>query len=589
MPVMSPATAKTAGRSTSLAATILTTAVFLALPVGCDSKPRCSSNQDCPSGYACQEKQCISVVSGRTLGVEILPPSDSAFARTEYSSITFVGASVPLNLDSTAMVSATVQPAVLPTMYSSDAHVQVTIPSRMPGRAAQQSFVEMAMDQFTFNVGASRLGTVTGGFLFTPGTTSAQGQPPIPLSAPLTETIAFTFPTNDQMTVIHGQLVDDQNNPLAGYLARALYQGPQGQQVSNTFPVLSDGTFALLIPPGAVPTANDTITLTMTPPAKTVMSSSTPPAGSTQQATTSIVDLPQFVSGPVSLKSLTTQTPPPVYVLPAFTPATAQFPFSFIVVADGQPQSGASIRFTMNAPLPGGGTAYYQASATSDITGTASVLLVPGTVDQPISYQVMIQGRDATFGYASQCNLAYPISLDANGNLPAPAVFTLLPKVQLSGTVSDSMSAPAVNAVVSATQTSGVTDCGMDATPPPVASTKTGSGGYYTLLLDPGTYRLEVDPPPSAMVNYPRTVLDGTSAVTLGAALVHNIPLPAGNVAMGQVFAPDGVTPIPMASVEIFEVFCREANCGAVQPPVSLALVTTDSTGSFQTVLPALP
>jgi len=569
--------------------TIVASAMLLISPLGCDSKRRCNANAECPSGYACQENQCISVVSGRTLGVEVLPPGDSSFARTEFSSLTFLGESVPLTLDPTALVSAIVQPAMPPTMYSSDAHVQVTIPSRMPGRAAQQITTDMAMDQFTFGVGRSRLDTVTATFLFTPGTTSAQGQPPIPLSAPLAESLSFTFPTNDQMTVIHGQLVDDQNTPLAGYVARALYQGPQGQQVSNTFPTLSDGTFALLIPPGAVPAMNDAITLTMTPPAKSAMSGATPTFDSTQQGTTTtVVGLPQFVSDPVSLKSFAAQTVPPVYVLPSFIPATAQLPFLFTVLAEGQPQSGVSVRFTMNLGLSGGGTAYYQASAISDAAGVVSVPLIPGTADKPISYQVMIQGRDAAFNYASQCNPAFPISLDANDAVPPPFTFMLRPKVQLSGTVSDSMSAPAVNAVVSATQISGVTDCGMDATPPPVVSSKTGSGGYYTLALDPGTYRIEVAPPPSAIVNYPRTVLDGADAVTVSGALVHNIPLPAGNVAMGTVYAPDG-TPVPMASVEIFEVFCREANCGAVQPPVSLTQVTTDAMGRFQTVLPALP
>lgn len=585
MPSVTRATLSTTGKDgpTTLSSVVPAVATLaLVFALGCDSKSRCSTNDQCGTGFACQQGQCISIVNGRTLGVEILPPSDSVLARTEYPSVTFLGESVPLAVDATTFVSAIVEPVMAPTMYSSDAHVQVTIPSRMPGRAAQQITTEMAMNQFMFGVGTSRLGTVTPTFLFTPGSTSSQSQPPVLLSAPLAQTLDFTFPSNDQMTVVHGQLVNDQNNPLTGYLVRAVYGGLQGQQVSNTFPVLSDGTFALLIPPDAVPTANDAITLTMTPPAKTL------PSASNQQTTTTIVDLPQFVSSPASLKVLAAQTVAPVYVLPSFIPATAQLPFTFTVLADDQPQSGVSVRFTMNAPLATGGNAYFQASATSDSGGSVSVPLVPGSADKPVTYQVMIQGRDTTFNYASQCVPALAINLDANGALPPPTTFTLTRKVQLSGTVSDSMSAPAVNAQVVATQNSGVTDCGADATPPPTVSSKTGSGGYYSLSLDPGTYRIEVDPPPSSMVNYPRTVLDGTNAVTLSGALVHNIPLPEGNVAMGVVTASDG-TPVSMASVEIFEVFCREANCGAVQPPLSLAQVTTDDMGNFQTVLPALP
>ena len=562
------------------AASISVAALALAFALGCDSPARCTSNQQCGTGYACQKNQCTSIVSGRQLGVEIQPASDSLYARTERPNVPFLGAPVDLYLDGTALVSATVEPAMLPTMYSSDAHVQVTIPSRLPGRAAQQIMTEMAMNQFMFGVGSSRIDTATATFLFTPGSTNSQNQPPIPLSVDKLEpTLDFVFPPDDEMTVIHGQLVDDQNNPLAGYLARAWYQGLQGQQVSNTFPTMADGTFALLIPPLAVPATNDAITITLTPPGRTVAS------GSGTQTTTTVVDLPQFVSAPVSLSLLAQQAAPPVFVLPAFVPATTQ---AFTVVADGAPQSGVSMRFMMNVPLAGGGSAYFQASGMSDSYGIVTVPLVPGTPVQPVSYQVMIQGRDATFNYASQCIPALPLNLDAIGNLPTPTSFTLMPKVQLSGTVSDSMSAPAVNALVTATQISGVTDCGVSATPPPAASSKAGSGGEYKLQLDPGMYRIEVDPPPSAMVNYPRTVLDGTEAVEVSGALVRNISLPGGNVAMGTVYAPDG-TPVPMASVEIFETFCKEAPCGAVQPPVSLAQVTTDALGNFQTVLPALP
>jgi len=550
--------------------------------LGCDSARHCNDDEQCGSGYVCQQNQCITVVSGRTLGVVVLPPNDSTAARTERPNVPFLGEKVPLTLDATAPVSGIVTTPLLPAMYSEDAHVQVAIPSRLPGRADQQIITEMAMNQFMFGVGSSRIDTVTASFLFTPGT-NAQSQPPVTLTAMLEPTIEFTFPPSNELSVFHGQLVDDQNVPVAGYLARALFQGRQGQQISNTVTTMMDGTFALLIPPNAVRSPNDPITITLTPPAKTLS-----PASNSQPAIT-LVDLPQFVATAVPLKTLSNQTTPSVYILPAFVPATAQPPSSFMVLADGQPQIGVSVRFTMNVPLLTGGSAYFQTSTTSDSGGLVSVPLIPGTPAQPVSYQVMIQGRDAMFAYASQCIPTLDWNLDAAGNPPLPVTFTLDKKVHLSGTVSDSMSAPAVDAQVTATQLSGVTECGADATPPPDVSTNAGEGGEYILDLDPGTYRIEVDPPPSSKVTYPRTVLDGAKAVTVSAALVRNIALPAGNVAMGIVTAPDGVTPVPMASVEIFEVFCREANCGAVQPPVSLALVTTDAMGNFQTVLPVQP
>lgn len=552
----------------------LALSVLLGATLGCDSSRRCSDDEQCPTGFACRQNQCLSIVSGRTLGVEILPPSDSMWAETEYPNLTFEGTRQPLYLDTTTQVSGLVDPGTAPMQYSADAHVQVTIQSRLPGRSDLQIGTEMAMNQFKFGVGTSRLNTIMASFLFTPGATNATNQPPIPITLPLTPTLQFTFPDKSKMTVLHGQLVDDQGNALAGYLARA-YQGTAGQQqVSNTFPTMADGTFALLIPLGAVPYPDDTITLTLTPPAN---------------PTTMLVDLPQFQSNPVSLKTLSdeTMTAPHVYTLPAFVSASSQVPFTFTALADDKPQSGVSMRFTMSVPVSADGNAYFQASATSNSDGIASVPLVPGTVDRPVAYQVMVQGRDTAFAYASLCVPALPFNVDAAGTLPVTAPFTLKQKVQLSGTISDSKSAPAVGATVTVTQTLGVTDCGAAATPPPIVSATTGSGGDYKVMLDPGTYRLEVDPPPASMVTYPRTILDGANAIAVGTALVHNITLPEGNVAMGTVYAPDQVTPVPGVSVEIFEVFCRQASCGATQPPVSLGLVQTDMMGNFQTILPA--
>lgn len=567
-----PPNRRSVGARAGRAALLLGFCLGAGLLLACGSRNQCSDGTGCPSGFACQNDQCVAVVSGQLLAVEIVPPTSSTAAPTELPAVTFQGDGVSLTADATATISGMVQPQTTSTLpYSTEAHVVVTLPSRIPGRPALQvATPEMVMNKFTFGLGSSRVDTVVGTFDFLPGTASSQSQPPIPLTAMIEPYLSFTFPAKDEMTVIRGQLVDDQGRPLGGYLARA-FSVAQGAQISNTLPTSAvDGSFGLLIPPGAVPAGSDAVTLTLTPPADTALS---PP----------VVDLPQFVSVQTSLAQLAaeTQVAPHVYVLPAFAPSSAQPQFSFLVLGDdGQPKSGLTIQFVMTTAVSADGSAKFQASATSDGSGMVKVSLVAGTPTNPLSYEAIVQApSDGSSGSGVQCIPALPIFVDPTGGLSPPITITLAPKVQLSGTISDSLSAPAVGATVKAMRTSGMAGC-PDAMSPAV-STTSGSGGDYRLLVDPGTYTIDVDPPPKA--TYPRVTLDG---VTVSTALVRNIMLPEGQVAMGTVLGPDGA-PIAGASVELFKSFCKEAACGATQPPVSLAKVQTDAQGGFQAVVPA--
>jgi len=495
------------------------------------------------------------------------------------------GTAIQVVLDSNVSIMGTVtQPTIVgtdnqPTMeYSSEAHVTVTVPSKIPGRADLQITTDMASNMFMFAVGSSRvMPGVPAKFTFTPGSSlmTNQTQPPIPLSVDqLMPMLSLNFPDRSQMMLIIGRLVDDQLQPLANYTTRAFYNDAQ---ISNVSPTGTDGSFTLLIPPLAVANNGvDNITIVMAPPQDLNV---TPPAN----------ELPQFRSNPVQAKELSLETAvqPHQYTLPAFLPTTAQPPFPFIVMANDQPQAGVTVTFTMSQPVSPDGAAYFQASGVSDASGAVNVPLVLNPATASATYQVMIQGpADSTFGYAFQCIPALTVGLDPSGEPPAPFTFVLTPKVQLSGTISDSMAAPAVGARVTATQTSGVTACGTAATAPKPVQATSGKGGDYNMMVDPGSYQLDVDPPTSPMASWPRVTLSGPdNGVTLTGDMVRNITLPAPQFIEGYVDAPDG-TPVPMADVQILEVFCREANCGPTQAPVTLAQVKTDASGTFQAVIP---
>jgi hypothetical protein len=518
--------------------------------------------------------KCIAVSSGRWLALDVVPPSNSPAARTEFSMITSTGDPLSVNLDANVSIMGTVMPQ--PMLYSPEAHVAVTIPSAIPGRAGLQITTDMASDMFMFMVGASRvMPGVPATLTFTPGASASQTQPPIPLPVDqLQPTLTLAFPTKEQLMPIIGQLVDDQNNPLVGYTVRAFYNDVL---ISNVAATASDGSFTLSIPPHTGPNEGpEDITFIMAPPLDTTMM---PPAA----------ELPQFRANPVEAKelSLETQVAPHVYTLPAFVPATAQPPFQFTVTANGQPQEGVTATFTMIQQASPDGNAYFQTSGMSDKDGLINVALVLGPGATPVNYQVMLQGpSDPTFQFASQCYPAVTVGLDPNGAAPAAVSFTLIPKVQLSGTVSDSMFAPAVGAMVTATQTSGSTLCGANATPPKPFQTISGSGGDYRMMVDPGTYVIDVDPPSNSMAGWPRLTLSGTDGVTLSGAMVRNIMLPPAQFIEGHVYGSDGVTPIAMATLQFFDVFCKQAPCGPTQAPVSLAQVQSDATGKFQAVIP---
>jgi hypothetical protein len=65
--------------------------------------------------------------------------------------------------------------------------------------------------------------------------------------------------------------------------------------------------------------------------------------------------------------------------------------------------------------------------------------------------------------------------------------------------------------------------------------------------------------------------------------------LPLAAAVVGTVFAPDGVTRLPSATVRLFQVRCKGADCtGPNRTPPTLSGVTvTDGNGSFRVAVAA--
>jgi len=137
----------------------------------CSSGPSenqmCMVNADCSgSGNdVCVMGKCQPPASGRVVAFSLTPPGSSRAAPTELSNYVLAGQPVTLVLDDKATVSATVMSEA--TFFPREAHVQVTIPSRIPGQEALQLGTEMANNMFTFSLAQARIGMDTmASFLF---------------------------------------------------------------------------------------------------------------------------------------------------------------------------------------------------------------------------------------------------------------------------------------------------------------------------------------------------------------------------------------------------------------------------------------
>lgn len=538
---------------------------------GCSSGPSqaqtCMVNADCsnPSNDVCVMGKCQPPATGRVVAFSITPPGSSRAAQTELPDRMLTGQPVTLVLADKATVSATVMSEA--TFFPREAHVQVTIPSRIPGQTPLQLGTEMANNMFTFSLAQDRIRMDTeASFLFTPGTT-AQDRPPVLVPAPLATAIELTFPAKTELIAVNGQIVDSNGTPFTGDGYRAQLSHER-RLVSNVIAPDVMGIFRLLVPPkGQLEDINDLVTLTI-------------------GTADSPMDEPQFVSSPeISLATLAAETKdrPRVFVMPEHLPATLA---SLHVTGNGRDQAGVTVRFRTEIDAPAYGKAVYQRTAMTDAQGYAYVPLIPGPVGAPLLYQIALQGpADDTYRYSSRCLPDVPVALDETGALPALAPIALDPKFSLSGSVRDSTEAPVMGARVIATQITPSTACSdPDLLGSNPVSAPTDAMGNYYLYVDPGTYRLEVTPPPSSA--WPRMTEDGAGAVTVVHNVVHPIELPAGEAVEGTVMASDG-TLLPDSKVSILSAVCQSVPCPAGTETVVLAEATTDAAGYFKAIIPA--
>ncbi len=527
------------------------------------------------SGVHCLTAMCVPPVSAHLLwAVEIDPSSDQSVAAIEEEpSVDLYDVGNPLAL--MAAQSTTISASFTATITASTgasvpstANVVMTVPSLIPGRPALSFQAPTALtstgkSSAMLTVPSDRLGSAAT-MTLDPLPPADQVSPPRSFSVPLVDGLQVNIPTDDFF--IGGTLLDAVAKPLASTFVARAFQG--GTQVSNA-------------PQTAPPTA------TMGGSFQLELPSATAAAGTplTIQLTPQIPTDPWFVSNPISFPNPSLGS----IMLPAYITSLNQFNLNVVSAADPNVKvSGAVVRVQTIIGTSALGTTEFARSGTTDANGVASLSLVPGSANAPLSYAINVT-LPANSLYASQCAKSGDVAAGGSAvNSPSaptltPTPVALVARPILTGALTDSHGYPVAN--VSVTATPGPTaagGCTAMATSP--STTTTTTDGMFTLNLDPGTYQLDYDPPSgSSAPRFTEPVPFVVSATDSG-QLLHNVALPPGGLVQGMAFIPGGSQPLSSATIRFFEPRCTGTPC--TTPPWLRAQTVTDANGQFQVVVP---
>jgi hypothetical protein len=529
----------------------------------------CVSDMQCGAGSACTSGACIPRASRGTWAIELVPRSDSSAATTQIAAVMFSDGDNVLTADAKVSVTGDLP---IGSALAGDSHINMTVPTAIPGHPDLQFETDWSTPNsappppFVLTVPAGALGQVAT-FRLLPQPPRDAAQPPVTIQAVLTPAINLA-PVN-QSHFVTGRVVTPDPNLAGGFIARA-FAG--GQLVSNVDTVTSsnsngNGGFRLEIP-NQVIALGQPITIQITP------------AGS--QFTT-----PRFTTPAITLVDGVDNLDLGDLNLPTVGFASL---FRFKVVGpDHQPVNGATVRARTVISSDSSGAIELVRDGSTDPAGNVDLPLVPGSDGAAQSYDVSVippAGSSAGIACINALAITGGAQVPGGGEPPVTAVLSLPSKVLLAGTILSADGEPVSGVALGAIRTAvdPATNCASSIVAP-LASTNSGPDGTFQLMVDPGTYRLDFDPPAGAAV--PRLTETGV-VVTAGQDATRVVQMLSGALLTGRVLGSDGKA-LPSAEVRFYEIACvDQTSCfGAARvEPILRADTHTDSAGAFRAVVP---
>jgi hypothetical protein len=530
----------------------------LAAGAGCrgeESYAQCHQDRDCAAGSACLAEICVARVGANpeVWSIEVTPGPQTRFAQREFPDFAFSQAPVDLVLDrKTSMSAALSQKQPDPSVdRGTTVHVVLSVPSAIAGRGELQfegeGSSESARLPYVANV------PIPARFLHTAARLSVfpvspldRVMPPWVLPLTLETAVVEELPTGDAVLMLDGKLeAADPQTPLdVPYRARARLEG---HVVSNVAVTDAQGAFTLRMQRSQLGDGTGLVI-------------ELGPSDEIQPLPSLLVDSVNLALPRLEPLRLPASQKSEAYVVPV------------VGGADRRGVAGATVQFKVQVPGATGGTAVYQRAAQTGPTGTAMIPLIPGTGQATRDYVVQVT-PPADSEFAARCVSPYSIGPATTTGQRVGAAIELEPKVVLEGHVLRADGKPAASVRVHPTRVGNgyAAECGGDLPSAP-AEQNTDNDGYYSLRLDPGQYRLEVEPPQA-------TPLPSTSLmVMVPSPRPVDVVLPLPVLVEGRVLSPDQV---PVADAQV-RAFGLDAMGVAERRGVAL----TDTEGRFRMILP---
>jgi hypothetical protein len=538
---------------------LLGTAGSLAAGCGDDPPGECQRDIDCPGGRLCVARSCVASLGTGTAvwSLELVPPAQSRFALREHAEVSFTAAPVALAVDTKVGVNTILdRPQMEVVAGPAAVRVAFAVASSIPGRRELRFEVDSTSPGYMFPYDSQlalpqRLLGKQARLFVGPLAPVNRQMCPWQFDLVLESRKQLNLPGREETLVVEGMLLAPAtaNEALAEYEARVLLDERLASNLARTD---ASGRFLLRMQLSTAMRASG-LRLELAP------------ADSTAPLPSLVVSVPA-VQPSVDLGELRMPAHPPAVMVTV--PVTDE---------SQRPVSGATVTFQLALPGAVGGEARYARSALTGADGRATLRLIPGVEGRPAPYLVKVV-PPASGEAAARCLARYEVAgpVASGGTLVTEAV-ALPSKVALAGEVLRADGKPAAGMLVRATRRGDLIreGCAGELASPP-SETTSDRAGRYRMLLDPGHYRLEYEPPPDSPLP-----LAMEPDVAVADAVARTFTLPAAVVIEGRVVTPPEDDGGPVSRTEV-----RAYGLDAEGSTRVHGSTTSGSDGRFRLVLP---